>query len=98
VTRIRAVALTVWLRARLDTLLSRLGSRERIERPLLGGAEDGEARLAEFLAARAPWYGHAHLTIDTDALDVDQVVARVIAGIEARAHRPSEGGGAWPCA
>lgn len=93
VTRIRAVAFTVWLRARVDTLVSRLGSRARIERPLLDGREGEEERLAQLLAARTPWYGRAHLKIDTDGLDVDQVAALVAAKVEQRMP-----GGGPPCA
>ncbi|HTY16797.1 MAG TPA: 3-dehydroquinate synthase [Myxococcota bacterium] len=81
----------VWLRARPETLASRIGETEA--RPLLGGLR-GEARvqrLRELLAEREPHYASAHLAIDTDALDLDAVAARLAAELAALGRRPRAG-------
>jgi shikimate kinase len=94
VTRIRAAALTVWVRASADTLLDRLGPAAGRERPLLDGPQP-ETRLGELLAARSPWYGRAHLIIETDGRDLDQVVALVVGELARRRDGAGgeEGGG-----
>jgi len=82
VAQIRASAIAVWLRAQVDTLLERLGPAAAGGRPLLGGG-DPRARLAALLADRAPWYGRAHLVIDTDARDAEAVAVAVAAAVAA---------------
>lgn len=63
----------VYLRARVSTLLERVG--EAGERPLLAGldAAGRERRLTELLAARAPYYEKAAVVIDTDGLGLEAV-------------------------
>ena len=67
----------VYLRARPETLLARLG--DAAARPLLGGldAEARAARLAELLATRRTAYESAAVVVDTDGLDVESAAARV---------------------
>jgi len=74
----------VWLRARPETLLARLG--EGASRPLLAGLSGAArlARLRELLAAREPAYASAALVVDTDADGVDEVVERIARGLSAR--------------
>ena len=62
----------IYLRATLDTLLSRLEG-ETAGRPL------ADASLAERLAAREPLYEKtAHVTIDTDGLSPEEVSDEII--------------------
>ncbi len=80
----------VYLRARPDTLLARLGDCDA--RPLLRGTAPGErrARLVGLLAQRRAAYELADVTVDTDDASVVQVVERVMQaldearGVEAR--------------
>ncbi len=75
----------VWLRARPETLLERLGAAE--DRPLLSGhgPAEREGRLRALLAAREPAYARAALVVDTDALDPEAVAAAVVERLEAGA-------------
>lgn len=74
----------VWLRARPETLVGRLGSATH--RPLLD--EDPAAVLAALDAARRPFYDEvADFVVDVDDLTPDQVVACVEAGLEHGAGR-----------
>jgi shikimate kinase len=74
----------VWLRARPETLLARLG--EAGSRPLLAGLSAAArlARLRELLAAREPAYASAGLVVDTDDVEVDEVVERIARALAAR--------------
>ena len=76
-------ALTVWLRAPLEVLLSRLPKDGA--RPLASNRAIMQALLAE----REPAYREADLTIDTSDADVSAVVDRVVQAIRARSR------GAW---
>jgi shikimate kinase len=76
--RIRDRAISVWLRADLDTLVSRTARSNR--RPLLEGV-DRRAKLAELMEVRYPIYGEAHLTVDSLAGPVEQTVDAVIAAL-----------------
>jgi len=69
----------VYLRARPETLLERIGDAE--ERPLLAGLgpDERRARLVGLLAERAAAYETASLIVDVDEHD-EQDVARRIAG------------------
>ncbi len=73
--RIRERAISVWLRADLDTLVSRTSRSNR--RPLLEGVDHRE-KLAELMEARYPIYGEAQLTVDSMAGPVEQTVDAVI--------------------
>jgi shikimate kinase len=75
----------VWLDARPETLVERIG--DAAERPLLAGL-DREARLALLAAlrdARASAYATAVHRIDTDASSVADVCAAVLAALDAGA-------------
>lgn len=70
----------VWLRASLDTLLSRLGAQDE-PRPLLG--TDPRASMAEMEAHRAPMYRDLQdLTVDVDLLDPAAVAAEIASLLE----------------
>lgn len=65
----------VWLRARLNTLVVRVG--DGAGRPLLGG--DPRAALTELESIRRPHYAEvADITIDVDDLSIEDVASRVI--------------------
>jgi shikimate kinase len=68
----------VYLRARPDTLLARLGDCG--SRPLLRGTAPGERRglLVGLLAERRAAYQSADVTVDTDDASVAQVVERLM--------------------
>ncbi len=95
--RLRACGLMVWLRASLEPLLARAGSKER---PLLRG--DARARALALLEERTPHYQSlADVVVDTDGLGVAQVADRVLEALrerEAQAVRvdlPSGGYTVW---
>lgn len=85
---IRDCAVSVWLRADLDILVSRTAGRTH--RPLLntGNPRDTLKRLME---ERYPVYGEADLVVDTGADSADHTTARVLAALAAHAA-PSGGG------
>lgn len=72
----------VWLRARPETLLARLG--EAAERPLLEGLdpEARRARLEALLDARRAQYARAALVVDTDGRSVEEVAETVLELLE----------------
>ena len=59
---VRAQALSIWLRADLDTLVRRTGRPGK--RPLLAQS-DPRAKLAELLEQRTPIYAEADLMVDS---------------------------------
>lgn len=68
----------VWLRARVETLVSRVGAGEG--RPLLAG--DVAAAVARLDAERRPHYAEvADVAVDVDHLSVEEVAERVEAEI-----------------
>ena len=79
---VRAKALSIWLRADLDTLVRRTGRPGK--RPLLAGGEP-RARLAELLRQRAPIYAEADLAIDSSNAPLSAVVKRVLEALAAHA-------------
>jgi shikimate kinase len=83
--RLLASGTVVWLRARPETLLARVGEGE--ERPLLRGLgrEARLARLGELLQRRELHYARAQIAIDTDDADPEQVAAQLAARLEAAA-------------
>jgi shikimate kinase len=85
VDRLAATGTLVYLRARPETLLARIGDAR--DRPLLAGldAPAREACLAELIEARDSANEAAAIIVDTDDLAVDEVavrVARRLAGLE----------------
>lgn len=68
----------------LETSVARQAERVRRSdhRPLLAGAADPTARLAELMAHRAPLYESvAHLTVRTDGTRVQDLVDQIIAAL-----------------
>ncbi len=66
--------LTVWLRVRPETVLTRLqADPDQPVRPLLQSS-DPRRRASELMEAREPLYRRADVSIDTDELTVDDVV------------------------
>jgi shikimate kinase len=83
--RLAAAGPIVCLSASPEEILRRVGRAET--RPLLatcGSDAERLARVRELLAARATMYGSATYQVDTTGLDVEQVVTRVRAAVEAR--------------
>ena len=80
--RLSAIGRVVYLRARPETLLARIGSAEG--RPVLAEFGPGEraARLRELLNERRAAYESASVILDTDALDLEQVVSELARRLE----------------
>ena len=75
--RLRELGTVVWLDGDVHELLERacrVGNR-----PMLDGRSGDE--IEELYRARRPYYGRAHLTIDTSGRSVDQVVSLVLAAL-----------------
>lgn len=75
----------VYLRARPETLLARVG--EAGTRPLLRGLDrqDRRGRLEALLQERREAYATAAMTVDTDGLDPEQVAREIAERLDARA-------------
>jgi shikimate kinase len=78
--RIKRRAITVWLKADLDTLVERVVRRGH--RPLL---KDGDPReiLTRLMAARDPVYAEADITVETGHAPTSATVERVIEALAA---------------
>ena len=88
---IKARAVSVWLRADLDTIHRR--ASRRATRPLLRTA-DPRATLANLLEARAAFYAEADITVDSSAKrqeeTVEEIAVAVLAHVAARRTEPAE--------
>jgi len=73
-------SLLICLTAPPETLFQRAGSGPR--RPLLQG-DSQEERLKELLRQRGRAYAQAHLSIETGALSVDEVVEEILKRLDA---------------
>jgi shikimate kinase len=82
--RVCEVGTVVWLRARPETLLARIGSCE--ERPLLAGLAPAErlARIRALLAAREQDYARAAVVVETDDATVEEVAERTLRALALR--------------
>lgn len=78
--RIRGRAITVWLKADLDTLVERVSRRGH--RPLLKNGDPREI-LARLLEARGPVYAEADITVETGHAPTSATVERVIEALAA---------------
>ena len=80
--RLAASGTVVYLRARPESLLARIGNGSG--RPLLEGADRGGrlARLERLLGERAPHYESAAIVVDTDERSVEDVVAALVSELE----------------
>jgi len=76
--RIKAGAVSVWLKADLDVLVRR--TRGRPGRPLLKTG-DPRATLARLMAARYPIYAEADIVVETGDEPVDATVERIAAAL-----------------
>jgi shikimate kinase len=76
---LRALGTVVWLRGDPRALLER--ARRQGARPMLDGRSDEDVLALH--RAREPYYRQAHVTVDTDGLTIDQVVARLVAALRA---------------
>ncbi|ADZ68782.1 shikimate kinase [Polymorphum gilvum] len=72
---------SVWLRADLDTVMTRV--RKRPTRPLLQ-TPDPEATMRELLARREPVYGLADIAVWSRDVPHEMVMEDIIAALEAR--------------
>ena len=77
--RIRQKAISIWLRADLNLLVSRVG--RRTNRPLLRGKNAREV-LGKLIDERYPVYAEAHITVDSDRESPESTVDRVLGKIE----------------
>lgn len=76
---------TVYLETSVAQQTARV--RRSDNRPLLAGAADPGARLAELMAQRAPLYAEvAAVTVPTDGGQVREVVRRVVEGLRVRGY------------
>jgi shikimate kinase len=80
-------AISIWLRADLDLLVSRVGRRDH--RPLL---KQGNRRdvLEALIAERYPVYGKADIVVDSGRESPDATVDRVIEALRAYLSQQSE--------
>jgi 3-dehydroquinate synthase len=75
--RLRATACLIGLRARVDTVLNRVGDTE--SRPLLAATNDPAARIAALLSERSPVYAkNALRCFDTDLLSPSQLATEIV--------------------
>jgi shikimate kinase len=79
--RIKEEAVSVWIKAPVDILLSRVGRRDT--RPLLRGGDPREI-LVRLLGEREPIYGLADLTVDSEDGPHHTSVDKIVAGLQAR--------------
>lgn len=75
--RLKQRALTIWLRAELDTLLHRT-ARKRGTRPLLARGEPREV-LGDLIEQRYPIYAEADRVIDTAEQGPEIIVGEIVA-------------------
>jgi len=78
---IRERALSVWLRADLDTLVAR--TKNRSHRPLLNGG-DTHATLTKLIDVRYPIYAEADVTVDTTNDNPNVTCGRVLEALRKR--------------
>ena len=91
--RLAASGTVVYLRARPETLLARIGDAR--SRPLLANLDDRarETCLGELIAARSAANETAAIVVDTDDLGVDEVAGRVARRLADAAVSIGEAGG-----
>jgi len=82
---IKSLGTTISLIASIDTVVERLGSdtNTMINRPLLD-KEDLRYQIETLLQKRAYYYISADIVIDTDTLDVDAVLNRILERLNAK--------------
>ena len=80
-SRIRSKALSIWLRADLETILKRV--KRNNNRPLLTGADPGTT-LRRLMAERDPIYAEADLVVDSGDTAIDKVVDAILDALRER--------------
>ena len=80
-SRIRSKALSIWLRADLETILKRV--KRNNNRPLLTGADPGTT-LRRLMAERDPIYAEADLVVDSGDTAIDKVVDTILDALRER--------------
>ncbi len=83
---VKAAAISIWLRADLETLLRRT-ERRRHARPLLASG-DPRRILQELMEKRYPVYAEADLVVDTGDQPVEELVTRIRALLPQPEPRP----------
>ena len=84
---LRRSAITVWLRADLEVMLSRVTRRSINHRPLLKG-RDPRAALEALMAERYPVYAEADVTVDSVDGPPEATLERVLAALSGVGARP----------
>ena len=84
--KIAETAVSVWLKAGLDTLLERTSRRD--DRPLLNTG-DPKAILEKLITERYPVYGGADITIEGDNNSLDVTVGCIIEALDKNQEQPS---------
>lgn len=79
--RVRAKAVSIWLKADADVIMKRV--RRRSDRPLLQNA-DPEGTVSRLLGEREPVYGTADLTILSRDVPHDRIVDECIEALHAK--------------
>jgi shikimate kinase len=79
--RLKESAVTVWIRAPVDVLLTRVQRRDN--RPLLRGG-DPRGTLEKLLGERTPVYAQADITVESDDGPHSVAVDQIIAALKAR--------------
>ena len=82
---IRSQALSVWLRADLETLCSR--TKGRTHRPLLN-SDSAEATLKNLIDERYPVYAEADITVDTGHDTPNETCERVLESLKMHMGKP----------
>lgn len=88
--QIKEKAISVWLRADLDTLVARVA--RRTDRPLLEDASQHHATLEALIKERYPIYGQADVAVQTFDEPTNTTVDRVMAALAEyiRDHYPDQ--------
>ncbi|MGE3624407.1 MAG: shikimate kinase [Bdellovibrionales bacterium] len=77
---VRSRAVSLWLRADMETLMERTSRRNN--RPLLKQGDPGEA-LKKLFETRVPVYAQADITVDSDDRPPEETVSRIIKALNA---------------
>jgi shikimate kinase len=81
---LKAKSLLICLKAPPEVLERRAGSGR--SRPLLQG-EDRKDKIASLLSRREKVYAQAHLTIDTGALSIEEIVGKILEQLPAQGRQ-----------
>ncbi len=85
--RVRERGISVWLRADIELLLSRVSRRD--DRPLLKSGNKREI-LNQLIEQRHPIYAKADIVVDSEDLPHDRMVDKILAALNShlRSHAP----------